>query len=104
MRGIKKGFLEDSTAEGLLAGCPVTGIKVVVVDGASHLVDSSEIAFRLCAQGAFKQVMEEAPKCILEPIMNVEINAPAEFQGDILSSIGKRKGVITDQESVSDEV
>ena len=48
--------------------------------------------------------MEEAGKCVLEPIMNVEINAPAEFQGDILSVIGKRKGVINDQDSVNDEV
>lgn len=53
-----QGFLEDSTAEGAMAGCPVTGIRVVVQDGASHLVDSSEIAFRLCAQGAFKQGRE----------------------------------------------
>merc|ERR1712136_611540 len=71
MRGIKKGFLEDSTAEGILAGCPVTGVKVVVLDGASHLVDSSEIAFKLCAQGAFKQAMEEAGKCVLKSTLQL---------------------------------
>ena len=49
-------------------------------------------------------VMEEAGKCVLEPIMNVEINSPAEFQGEILSAIGKRKGVINDQDSMNDEV
>ncbi|CAK8698540.1 unnamed protein product [Clavelina lepadiformis] len=104
MSAIEKGFLVDSTDKGPLIGAKMAGFRVVVEDGASHLVDSSEIAFRLCAQGAFQQAMDRGLKCILEPIMKVEVSVPHEFQGSVLASINKRKGMIVDQDSDSDYV
>jgi len=94
----EKGF-QDSTEKGPLLGQPVTGIKMVINDGASHAVDSSELAFRIATQLAFKQGFNEAAPQILEPIMKVEVSAPEEFQGSIIGQINRRKGLITNSES-----
>uniref|UniRef100_H2ZAD4 Elongation factor G, mitochondrial n=1 Tax=Ciona savignyi TaxID=51511 RepID=H2ZAD4_CIOSA len=104
MSAIKKGFLEDCCDKGPLVGARVMGVRFVVEDGASHMVDSSDIAFRLAAQGAAAQAFEKSHKIISEPIMTVEVTAPAEFQSAVLSSINKRKGVINDQDVDSDYV
>jgi len=67
--------------KGSLAGYPVHGVKYVLEDGASHAVDSSELAFKLAAIGSFREAYKTAQPVILEPIMTVEIVAPVEFQG-----------------------
>ena len=94
----EKGF-EDVTEKGPLIGQPVTGVKMVVNDGASHAVDSSELAFRIATVQAFKQGFLEAAPQILEPIMSVEVSAPDEFQGTVIGQINRRKGVIVNSET-----
>jgi elongation factor G len=75
-------------------GVPVTGLRVVINDGQSHAVDSSDIAFQEAARGAFREFFPRARPKILEPIMKVSVEGPAEFSGNILSSIMQRRGVV----------
>ncbi|XP_071949646.1 elongation factor G, mitochondrial-like [Antedon mediterranea] len=97
MPGIEKGF-KEAMENGILIGQKITGVRVRVIDGQHHIVDSSELAFRLAAIGALKQAMNKAQCHLLEPIMAVEVNAPDEFQGPVIASINKRQGVITGTE------
>ena len=91
---IEKGIVE--TAEkGYLAGYPVVDFKVVVYDGSYHDVDSSEMSFKLAARKAFKAGMEAAKPSLLEPIMNVEVQAPVEFAGDLMGDMNGRRGRIS---------
>jgi len=94
----EKGF-NDAIEKGPLLQQPVTGVRMVVNDGASHAVDSSELAFRIATVQAFKQGFLQASPQILEPIMNVEISAPEEFQGSVIGQINRRKGLIVNSET-----
>ena len=94
---IEKGFRE-AVAKGILIGHKVEKVRVVLQDGQAHAVDSSEIAFKLAAQGAFREFFPQAGPQILEPIMNVSMTAPAEFQGPVIALINKRKGTINNSE------
>ena len=71
--------------KGTLSGNPITGVRFVLKDGAFHAVDSSELAFRLAAIGAFREAFKQAAGIILEPVMTVEVVAPSEFQSTFLS-------------------
>ena len=96
-----KGF-HSALAKGQMIGFPVTGVKVVVNDGTSHSVDSSDMAFQQAAVGAFKEVYKKASPKILEPIMKVTVEAPTEFQGNVFGSLNQRRGVIiSTQEELS---
>lgn len=95
---IEKGFME-ACAQSTLTGHPAQGIRFVLKDGASHSVDSSDLAFRLAAIGAFRQAFDKAQPCVLQPVMNVEIMAPEEYQGGIIGDLNKRKGTIVDSET-----
>ncbi len=88
-----KGF-KASMTKGHLIGFPIVGVKCTINDGQSHPVDSSDIAFQLAAQGAFREAYEKAKPCIMEPIMKVSIEGPTEFQGNIFGAINQRRGVI----------
>jgi len=91
---IEKGIIE--TAEkGFLAGFPVVDFKVVVYDGSYHDVDSSEMSFKLAARKAFRAGMEAAKPTLLEPVMNVEVQAPVEFAGDLMGDMNGRRGRIS---------
>lgn len=92
--GVKRGFLAMAE-KGLLAGQKLSGLKFRLIDGAHHIVDSSELAFFLAAQGAIKEVFENGTWQILEPIMAVEVNAPDEFQGAVIAQLNKRQGIIS---------
>lgn len=91
---VDKGF-QTCLGKGQLIGFPVLGMKMVVNDGKSHSVDSSERAFRAAAVGAFKQVYMKAKPVILEPVMKVSVEGPSEFQGNVMASINQRRGLIT---------
>jgi elongation factor G len=88
-----KGF-QKSLAKGTLAGAPITGVRVTINDGASHAVDSSDVAFQLAAVGAFKEGYHKAAPVILEPIMKVAVEGPSEFQGAVMGSLNQRRGII----------
>lgn len=90
---IEKGFRE-ALSEGAQTGYPVQGVRFVVTDGKTHAVDSNELAFRMAAIQGFRQAFLKAKPAVLEPIMRVEVEAPAEFQGSVMGGISKRRGVI----------
>ena len=89
----EKGF-RDNLIKGPLMDFPVTGIKVVINDGASHSVDSSEMAFQAAARGAFLQAYAKAKPVIHEPIMKVVVETPTQFQGSVMGSLNQRRGMI----------
>jgi elongation factor G len=89
-----KGFRE-AIKKGSLIGFPIVNIRCVINDGASHPVDSSDIAFQLAAIGGFREAYNKAKPCILEPIMKVSVEGPTEFQGNVFASINQRRGIIS---------
>ncbi|NDY42471.1 elongation factor G [Dissulfurirhabdus thermomarina] len=89
----EKGF-RSAMEKGTLLGVPVTGIKVVINDGQAHSVDSSDMAFQAAARGAFKEGYAKANPVILEPIMKVAVETPAEYQGAVMGSLNQRRGMI----------
>jgi elongation factor G len=84
----------EAAANGFLAGFPVVDFKVTVYDGSYHDVDSSEMAFKLAARKAFKAGMQAAKPALLEPVMNVEVQAPVEYAGDLMGDLNGRRGRI----------
>jgi elongation factor G len=90
---VEKGF-KSMMAKSQRLGVPNTGIRAVVNDGAAHSVDSSDIAFQEAARGAFREAFPRAKPKILEPIMKVSIEGPAEFSGTILTTIMQRRGLV----------
>ncbi len=88
-----KGF-KACLGKGSVIGFPIVGIKITINDGNSHPVDSSDMAFQLAAIGAFRQAYNKAKPEILEPIMKVEVEGPCDFQGNVISSINQRRGII----------
>ncbi|HUI56165.1 MAG TPA: elongation factor G [Bryobacteraceae bacterium] len=95
---VEKGIIE-AAEKGYLAGYPMVDFRVTVYDGSYHDVDSSELAFKLAARKAFKAAMEEAKPALLEPIMNVEIQAPVEYAGDLMGDLNGRRGRISGMET-----
>jgi elongation factor G len=85
-----KGALEN----GVLAGYPVVDVRVELVDGSYHEVDSSEMAFKIAGSMAFKEAAARAQPALLEPIMNVEVVTPAEYMGDVMGDLNSRRGKI----------
>ena len=88
---VEKGIIE-AAQNGFLAGYPMVDFRVVLYDGSYHDVDSSELSFKLAARKAFKNAMAEAKPALLEPIMNVEIQAPVEYAGDLMGDLNSRRG------------
>ncbi len=94
---VEKG-IRESMMEGILAGYPVTNIKVTLTDGSYHTVDSSEMAFKIAAGLAFRKAMEQAKPVLLEPLMNVEITVPDYYMGDIIGDLNTKRGRILGME------
>ncbi len=90
---VEKGF-RSMLAKGALIGAPVTGVSVTLNDGASHAVDSSDIAFQEAARGAWRETYPKAGPQILEPLMKVAVEGPSEFQGGIVGILMQRRGII----------
>jgi elongation factor G len=93
-----KGFRESIT-EGSLIGQPVVRVRVTINDGATHAVDSSEMAFKTASIMAFREAYMSAKPTILEPIMKLEVSVPDEFQGTVIGQINQRRGVIMGTDS-----
>jgi elongation factor G len=93
MPAVEKGF-RSCRDKGRLIGFPVVNVRIVVNDGDSHTVDSSDIAFQEAARGAWRQVYDQARPKILEPIMRVAVEGPTEFSGTVMSSLMQRRGMI----------
>jgi elongation factor G len=90
---VEKGVME-ATESGVLAGYPVVDVRVTLVDGSYHEVDSSEIAFKIAASMAFKDACKRAGVVLLEPVMSAEVVVPDEFLGDVIGDINARRGKI----------
>jgi elongation factor G len=86
--------LDDAVAGGVLAGYPLVDVKILIVDGSYHEVDSSELAFKMAAIFALKDAARKAKPILLEPIMRVECTTPEEYQGDLLGDLTRRRGKI----------
>jgi elongation factor G len=95
---IDKGVKEAMTS-GTLAGYPVVDVKVTVIDGSFHEVDSSEMAFKIAGSIAFKDACRKASPVILEPIMKTEVIVPEEYMGDVIGDLNSRRGKIVSMES-----
>jgi elongation factor G len=90
---VDKGILETITS-GPLAGYPVVDVKVRLIDGSYHDVDSSEMAFKLAASMAFKEGFRKADPVLLEPIMKIEVVTPEDYMGDVMGDLSRRRGVL----------
>jgi len=88
-----KGF-QEGMSRGILAGYPVVDVRVTLYDGSFHDVDSSEMAFKICASVGFQAAARKADPVLLEPIMNVEVVSPENFLGDVMGDISARRGII----------
>ena len=86
--------VEEALREGVLAGYPVTDVRVVLLDGASHSEDSNELAFRMAARGAVREAAAQATPVLLEPIMRVQCHTPADYQGAMLGELTRRRARI----------
>ena len=95
---IQKGFV-SAMKNGVLAGYPVEQLKVTVIDGSYHPVDSDQLSFELCAIQAFKKASEKAGPVLLEPIMKIEVVTPEESMGDVISDLNKRRGQVEGMET-----
>ena len=95
---IQKGFT-SAMKNGVLAGFPLDTLKVTVLDGQYHPVDSDQLSFELCAIQAFKEACAKARPVLLEPIMKVEVVTPEESMGDVISDLNKRRGQVEGMES-----
>jgi elongation factor G len=93
INSIEKGVMESAEA-GVLAGYPVTDIKIRLYDGSFHEVDSSDMAFKMAASLAFKEGIMKAGPVLLEPIMKVEVVVPEDFMGDVMGQLNGRRGII----------
>jgi elongation factor G len=96
---VEKG-IRETMEKGILAGYPIVDIKVTLFDGSYHEVDSSDMAFKVAAAKAFKKGFIEAKPVLLEPIMFVEITAPDNYTGDIISDLNGRRGKVTQIDSL----
>lgn len=98
----EKGF-NLACEKGPLTGHKVLGTQMVIVDGSTHVTDSSEMSFKIATQQAFRKAFKESKPQVLEPMMKTVITAPVEFQGDIIALLNKRNAVINDTDTGVDE-
>lgn len=95
---VEKGF-KGMLEHGTLAGYPLLDLKVTLMDGAFHAVDSSAVAFEIAAKGAFRQSIPKAKPQIIEPIMKVDVFTPEDHVGDVIGDLNRRRGMIQGQEA-----
>ena len=95
---VQKGF-QTAMKNGVLAGFPVDTLKVTLVDGSFHAVDSDQLSFEICAQLAFKSACAKAKPVLMEPIMKLEVVTPEESMGDVIGDLNKRRGNVEGMDS-----
>jgi elongation factor G len=95
--GVEKG-LESVLGSGVLAGFPVVDLKVTLIDGAYHDVDSSALAFEICARAALREALQKGAPVLLEPIMKVEVVTPEDYTGSVIGDLNSRRGQIQGQD------
>src|SRR6266540_278420 len=95
--GVEKG-LESVLGSGVLAGFPVVDLKVALIDGAYHDVDSSALAFEICARAALREALQKGSPVLLEPIMKVEVVTPEDYTGSVIGDLNSRRGQIQGQD------
>jgi elongation factor G len=95
---VDKGF-RDSMKEGVLAGFPLLDVKVTLIDGSYHPVDSSAIAYEIAARAGYRQSVPKAGPQLMEPIMKVDVFTPDDHVGDVIGDLNRRRGMIKAQES-----
>ncbi len=93
--------IQDALQVGVLAGYPMVGVKAILLDGASHDVDSSEMAFKIAGSMAFKEAARKADPVLLEPLMAVEVRTPEEYMGDVIGDLNSRRGQIQSMEDAT---
>ncbi len=96
---VEKGF-RASIEKGPVAGFPIVGIKAFLEDGSYHEVDSSDMAFQVCARNCFRETFMKTKPVLLEPVMKMEIEAPGEYQGSIAGDLSSRRGIVLSTEMV----
>ena len=96
---VEKGF-RTSLEKGPIAGFPIVGVKATLSDGSYHDVDSSDMAFQVCARTGFREAFLNTKPVLLEPIMKMEVEVPADFQGPVTGELNKRRGLIVSTETV----
>jgi elongation factor G len=96
---IEKGF-RNMLAKGPVAGFPVVGMKIELNDGKHHEVDSSDMAFMVCAQNCFRETFPKMKPALLEPIMLMELEVPENFQGSVVGNISARRGIVLSTDMV----
>jgi len=96
--GVEKG-LKSAMESGIIVGFPVIDVKVTLVDGAYHDVDSSVMAFEIAARSAFREGMEQSGPALLEPIMKVEVVTPEDYMGDVIGDLNSRRGQVSGMDS-----
>jgi len=94
---IEKGF-KNSMDKGVLAGFPLLDVKVTLMDGAFHPVDSSAVAFEIAAKGGYRQTIPKASPQLMEPVMKVDVFTPEDHVGDVIGDLNRRRGMIKSQE------
>ncbi|WP_320169365.1 elongation factor G [Maridesulfovibrio sp.] len=97
---VDKG-VQEAAARGFLAGSPIIDFRVTLYDGSYHTVDSSEMAFKVAGSMAFKKACEQAGVSLLEPLMNVIVEVPDEFMGDIIGDLSSRRGKVLGSDSTA---
>ncbi|WP_409418797.1 elongation factor G [Marinomonas sp. RS-M-Aa-14] len=90
---VEKGVSEQMK-NGVIAGYPLLGIKVVLIDGSFHDVDSNEMAFKIAASQGLRKGAADADPCVLEPVMKVEVVTPEEYMGDVMGDLNRRRGLV----------
>ena len=86
--------VQEAMGHGILAGYPLVGVKVTLLDGAYHEVDSSELAFKIAGSMGFKEAARKADPALMEPMMAVEVTTPEENMGDVIGDLNSRRGMI----------
>jgi elongation factor G len=95
---VEKGF-RSAMDNGVLCGCPMTSLKVRLLDGSFHPVDSDALSFEICARVAFRNAVRKCSPVLMEPIMSLEVVTPEDYMGDVVGDLNRRRGQIVDMDS-----